>query len=293
MSWSSKYIGTFINFRGETITVDFQQEDYAGSSSAIVMSDNPCVISMGNESDDYLQVIRPNTAVMEIVCDQVDQYIDFLSSSDTEWKVVVADTTNEKVLFEGFLVPEQYRQSYSNNYSTLTLRAHDGMEFLKYYPYMASSSTRYIGLESIINVIYNCLTIAGLTIPIREALRTFENSFTQDESLSPLAQAYVYQERFYDEEQQEAWNCYDVLTEVLRPFNAYAQLTGNIAGVWSLYIFEIATLLRDSFNYRLFTDGSPDEDNPYEYLSNHVVMDDIYWIGNDAEKSYANTSIQD
>ena len=202
--------------------------------------------------------------------------------------MIITNETTTNVLFIGYILGESYQVDYLKYDYFVRLKAVDGLDDLKYYDYRPSSTTRYIGLDSGMNIIYKCLTLAGLnTHKIVESLKTYEDDFDTTSADSTLSQVYIYQDRFYDEKLDKAWNCYDVVSEILRPFEARMQFTYYIISEWSLFIYESSTVLGESFVYRIFDAGVYDSNSTYSSLHKEIGTD-IYWADEDAIEMYEN-----
>lgn len=187
---------------GKTWKVRILKDGYTGDQIDRNVPSNPFVLRK-----DSAGTIRGTSLNFSIRAIADFEFIDFYTLNSRDWLIQLIDN-DDQITWQGFILPEEYQESYSPAPVTVSFAATDQLGLLKNYTYSTDNNFRI----SYLNVLANCLVNTGLAlefaiaIPIKEAL--------QDMDHSVLHQIHINHSLF------NGMTCYDVVNDVLNHFNA-------------------------------------------------------------------------
>jgi len=122
--------------------------------------------------------------------------------------------------WRGYHMADDYREQWLAVPFLGNVKAYDGIASLANRPYVMPSGERYYGRARSIDVVFRCLRLLDLDLPVWLAVNVFED--TMDLNAEPLSQSYVDQSGYYDED-NVALTCKEVLERILQPYNAFVK----------------------------------------------------------------------
>ena len=217
------------------ITVNIKLDGYVGSIIPLEGATRDFVtLKIGSPTNDISQVILPGEASLQFYATSEFQTIEFAQSQPFTYLVEINDGLNENI-WTGWIMPEQYSESYTNTPYLVNVTASDSLEVLKNV-----SPTSFTGSKT---TIWNAIRIglAGTRLGLRylESVSIYSDEMDANNQDSPFTQAEVINSTF------DGMTCYDILESVLKPFFARVyQYRG-----WRI---ENITEKRDNHTIRLF-----------------------------------------
>ncbi len=200
------------------------------------------------EVDDVEESIRGGglTLILEASIDQ--DLNDLYKEVDRYWQVKYS--RDSEVILNGWLISDGiYRDLVSQNWM-LNVEVTDGLSFLKDLAYVDEDGLQYIGKQSQLEIIVNCLKRTGIKQNINTSINTRYTGLS--DTLDVLDNVFYNTDRFVKDDGNTIMDCDRVLRDVLELYNA--QII-SFKGEW--YIFKISELLNDTdvVFYRYDKDG--------------------------------------
>jgi hypothetical protein len=128
---AEKYRYTFKSFDGYDCVVKFDFDGYTGSSTTLVATDRPFVLSEFNTDEDIFKPVRPMVAEMSFIASASGVSIDdFLADADNDI-VVTFDLGAFTGYWKGYLSQDDFQEVWQDTDHIITLRATDGIGYLK------------------------------------------------------------------------------------------------------------------------------------------------------------------
>lgn len=140
--------------------------------------------------------------------------------SDDERTFRVVFKRNNTTIFIGFLKPDGVFQSFVNDYWIINLTCVDGLGFLSDLAFVKETGLQFVGLQSGKDILYNALKRTGLNLPLNTSLNIYYDGLTPSDTLDPLTQMYVSTTRFIKDDNDTIMNCKEVISSILKLFNA-------------------------------------------------------------------------
>lgn len=127
------------------------------------------------------------------------------TGDETRYQVVLRNEEQERVVWRGHLLPEQYRESYTRNTFYVSFTATDGLGRLEG---RRLSLPLYRGRSSIIHIIVQCLTETGLEFPV------YVNKAIKNEGDWKWHEQFIDMRPFLSDDDGRA-SCYEILESLL------------------------------------------------------------------------------
>ena len=217
-----------------------------------------------DSSDDLMDPIKPTKAVVSVISYTNFALTDLYTDQNMKFEVEIYYLTN--LFFKGFIVPHEYTEPYEMPPYEVTVTAVDGLVYLKDILY-DNSGAYYTGRKRQSEIIYDILSKIGFT-EFEEYLNIYEDDMLDGVDDSPLDQA------FDDVEKYEDMYCFDVLTEVLKPYNAVIkQVNGRFV------IYRPLELLQATVRGRYFVSPTSKTSltlSPDQYINRTTQVSNIY-----------------
>ena len=210
------YQGTFKNINEETIEVTIHP---TGSSSTLYelqfVGDNP--VTIAQVSDGLFSPIKSRTCTVRILSDE--PIFDFYSSTPTGVKLTVTNTTTHLTLFEGYVTPFNYNQSYIS-LDEISIEAVDSISVLKEIKYTPLIQNN----DQLLDVAYvlkrGLIDVAGynyrLWVPKDSVSATYGTDVTGNYIKLPATVGEKISESAFKDENDEYMSWYEIIEEICR-----------------------------------------------------------------------------
>ena len=207
-----KYWFEFTDIKEVKHRVDILQESFTSDSKQIY---GTCSLEY-SETEDTLEPIRGCGLRIDLEANSNLNFSDLYTEEERTFSVVYK--RDEEILFNGWLSPEGIFESLVADKWVISLDCLDGIGFLKNLSYVDSNGLPFIGKQSMLEIVSNCLkrtkTIQDILVKIdiiHDGL-----SFNQD----VLNGTYLNVNRFIKDDGDTIMNCDEVLRSVLDIFGA-------------------------------------------------------------------------
>lgn len=264
----------FCDVLGVKKRIDILKRDYTGVITPFVGSGNPISLTYHNEQDEKFNQITVSEATIRIISSPVLDLNTFYSEDERMWLVKFYsgdfignnwdDTRNWKdvipwedftpnegthLAWTGYLMPDRAREPFKSIYE-FQIEASDVLGTLKTIPYVNPDTTVIKKVDSLKNILIECLNRAELQLNVIISTDTFETTMLQSGNLDcPLEQTYVDTTRFIDGN-NKPYSCYDIIKHICNQFTANVK---QINGRW--YFVDITQYAKTSFTGREYTSG--------------------------------------
>ena len=131
MAKAEKYRYSFKTSEGQTCTVRFDFEGFTGTSTTLIASAKPFVLKEFNTDDEIFKPLRPQMAEMSFITSASSVSIDdFLMVNDDDI-IVYFDFGSWTNYWMGYMLQDDFQESWINTNHIITLRATEGIGQLK------------------------------------------------------------------------------------------------------------------------------------------------------------------
>jgi hypothetical protein len=214
------------NFVGKTSRVDGTVFlDYAGT-------------------DDLLEPIKGCGLRVELEADSVLTFSDIYTEEEKSFQVIYS--RDSVVKFKGWLNPEGWYEDFVSDKWKVSFDCVDGLGFLDGLSYVDESGMYYVGKQSELAIISNCLLRTGLQQNINTSVNIVYTGLST--SLDVLANTYLNANRFFKDDKDTIMSSEEVLKSVL---DMYGACITNYNGEWFIHkpneLFNSGTV--DYFRY--------------------------------------------
>ncbi len=218
MAKAVKYRVEFFSKEGTLCQVDFRYEGYtAGIVYYLDGGSKPFVLREFNTDDNLFKPIRPLLAEIQIVTNSSSVSIDdFLADQDTD--IEVRFTYNSVIYWSGFVLQDDFQESYEDQNHILTITATEALGSLKDKS-LTNNGAEILDMSTPLQFIEYCLQdtskpLTNYTI-VNNLYHTSMSTTLPDTSLS---QAKL-DPRTFEISPREYENCYTVLERINTSFN--------------------------------------------------------------------------
>ena len=199
--------------------ISIDDPDFTGDYTSLKATGNPLNISYDNESDDVFDPMRPSRAKFEVYSETNFALLDLYSVEDMHYPVNIY--CNESLFWTGYVETQNYEEVYEPVPYAVSITATDGLSILENilfadeiaYNAGEETITYYNGHERESSIILDILGKIGFT-EFKEYVNIYENNMLTTASDSPFDQIKIDRDVFKDS------YCYDVLSEILKKYNA-------------------------------------------------------------------------
>jgi hypothetical protein len=280
----------------EDATLEIYEKDGTDAPETILGVENPIQINYQNTSEQILEPFIGSEATLNLIATEDFQLQDLYTEDELRWLVNIK--RNGSVIWRGFIIPDGCQESFSFTPYTISVNAVDTLGLLKNLSYVQNDGNFWLGKQTFIEVIYNCLNRVQIPdMNIYTCVNIFEESYSDGDADDPLNLTYVNAETYLESDNINPLNCQTVLDSVLRLFTA---VIIQSEGDW--YIFRPNELaLTDTLVFRKYIDGVYDNyvtKTVGQVLGGHtegVILAPLYHTDTDQlkmiEKPFKNNSM--
>jgi hypothetical protein len=234
----------------ENAALEIYELDGVNAPETILGVENPIQINYQNTSEQILEPFIGSEATLNLIATQDFQLEDLYTEDELRWLVNIK--RNGSVIWRGFIIPDGCQESFTFTPYTISINAVDTLGLLKNLSYVQNDGNFWLGKQSFIEVIYNCLNrvqIPGMNI--YTCVNISEESYPDGNADDPLNLTYVNAETYLESDNINPLNCQTVLDSVLRLWTA---VIIQSEGDWYIYRpNELA--LSSTLVFRKYIDG--------------------------------------
>ncbi len=237
----SKYTSEFTSINGINYKVEIATESGTKQES-FVLGSTPFVTEMDSDGKTIYSPIKSTGATIEMLT--ANMPFDIYSSKTKGVKVTLTNTSKNVVEWVGFVTPCAYDMGLDEEKEVIEIECVDGIAALKEMPYRSSAKE----VDSFLNVVFKCLKRAGC---YKNLYITDNVQFKANGTDSIMSKLRISEANFFEQKDSEAqpddtvaWNCYDVLYEVMQ----YMGYTITSSGE-DVYIVDYDALVKGRTKY--------------------------------------------
>ena len=181
-----------------------------------------------SETKDSLEAIRGCGLKIDLEANSNLNFYDLYSEEERTFSVIYR--RKDEILFNGWLSPEGIYESLVSDKWIISLDCTDGIGFLKNLSYVDSNGFNYVGKQSMLQIVSNCLKRTKIVQDIYVNIDIIYNGmqFYQD----VLMQTYLNADRFVKDDGETIEDCDKVLRSVLELFGA---VLVSYKGKWVIF----------------------------------------------------------
>ena len=277
---SKTYIGHFQSLAGVDYTVRIIPEEIDGQEQEIYLAgDNPFTVTY-EESENPFSPMRISTASIQVVHN--DYLTDVFSpkARGTMVELVSHQQYGDVVEWFGYLKPNLYNQSYSQEFETITLEASDCLASLQYYDYAPIEGGDKKKVATFLDILKHMLVPAGIS-----TLLVQKCHYDTNDTLVLPDRFTITEQNFFSSDTEEPWKQDQVMQEMCKWMGYTAiQLKDKV------YLVDFASYNSGAdtieFNRYNFTNDTEDSvvigvttnisADSYAGASNDISFDNIY-----------------
>ena len=156
--------------------------------------------------------------------------------TDDEQSFTVRFYKNNKLVFRGFLKPDDVFESFVQDAWYINLTAIDGLGILENLSFVQERNGvdgfNIFGKRKAFDLIFLCLKRIGIPMKINTFINTYYEGLTPSDTLDPLQKIYLIADRYVKIDDNTIMSCEEVLKSVLDIFQA---VITQIDGEWYIY----------------------------------------------------------
>ena len=209
----SKYTSEFTSIEGIVYKVEIST-DKGNATENFVLGGTPFVTQMDSDGKTIYSPIKSSGATIEMLTSKMP--FELYSSRTKGVKVTLTNTTANTVEWVGYVTPCAYDMGLDEEKEVIEIECVDGIAALKDMPYRSDSKD----VDTFLNIVFGCLKRAGC---YKNLYVTDNVQFSSSGTDSIMSKLRVSEANFYEEKDSEtqpddsvAWNCYDVLFEIMQ-----------------------------------------------------------------------------
>lgn len=219
-----KYYFEFTDVEEILHRCEIYDADFVGDSTEV----NGSVSLNKAKVDDILDSVRGGGLIVVLDADSDLTFDDLYSEEERTFSVKYIRDGVE--LFYGWLSPEGLFEDFVQDRWQISLNCTDGVGFLKNLSYVTNEGLNFVGKQSGLEIIVNCLKRTNLEQDIYTSTNIIYEGLSI--SVNPLANVYFNSDRFVKDDGDTIMNCDEVLRSVLEDFS---MCITQREGAWYLY----------------------------------------------------------
>jgi hypothetical protein len=240
MAYGLKYQIPFLSSKNETFLINLSLKDYTGTITTIEGAPDPFLVAWESGDNDIINPIRASECTINFYNNGSTPLTAFYSEDDEAWKIEFYRQTGNKLLWSGFLVQDDCRETFQDPPHIVSLKGTDNLALLKDVPFNEAwfaepllDKTNILDKYSLFDFIKYSLLKTGLQLPLNIYSNIYENSMpdrADDTANDMFRQTHLFSGMFLNDDGTWA-NCYEILEKILFPLNATLQQAG---GAWQI-----------------------------------------------------------
>lgn len=200
----------------DVIRMEIEDADYVGSPQLLELGGAPIGINFTNSGDNKLEPFRGSGLAMQFLATEDFQLEDLYT--DQEMKFITSIYRNGAIKWKGFLIPDGCSERFIDPPYVVNTRCVDGLTILNNIPYKRPDGALYLGKQSILQILVNCLSKLNLGMNINTYVGLEYNGMVSGSD--PLPQTLIWNDRFItDEESNKVMTCGEVVQALMSEWN--------------------------------------------------------------------------
>ena len=220
------YFFEYDNVDGDRFLCKINKKGYTGEATEIHGKAN---ITKG-KAKDHLDTFRGTGLDIQLEAN-IGLTLDDLYTDD-EQSFTVRFYKNNKLVFRGFLKPDDVFESFVQDYWYINLTAIDGLGILENLSFVKENGLFFVGKMKAFDIVYYCLKRIGIPMKINTFINTYYEGLTPSDTLDPLQKTILNANRFVKVDDNTIMSCEEVLKSVLDIFQA---VITQVDGEWYIY----------------------------------------------------------
>lgn len=225
---AAKYIFQYKNIANDSYRCEIYQKNFTGQTREIV---GRATITK-SEVKNHFEPIRGTGLNLELEATLQNDFEDLYSGGETDHTVRLY-YNNNVLIYQGILKPDGIYQSFVSDVWMINIECVDGLGFLSDLSFVNDNGVPFSGKMKAIDIIYYCLKRTGIQMNINTYIDVyFYGIINEDENTDVLREMYLDANRFVKSDDGTIMSCLEVLTSILKLFNAV--ITQEV-GQWFIY----------------------------------------------------------
>ncbi len=230
--------------------VKILEKDGYIAAEEIQAVENPVQINYQNTSELILEPVIGSEATLNLIATVDFQLENLYTEDELRWLIEIY--RNGSVIWRGFIIPDGCQESFTFAPYTISVNAVDTLGLLKNLAYVQNDGNFWLGKQSYINVIYNCLNRVEIPdINIYTCVNIYEEDYPSTDTDDPLALTFVNAETYLKSDNINPLSCEEVLKNIMQVWTArIIQSEGD----WYIYRAN-ESVLSESLVFRKYVNG--------------------------------------
>ncbi len=208
--------------------ISLKQKGWTGATTRLTPGSQPCVKRYSDNNEDKYSTIIGSSLDINIINDGTFIMSTFYSNDERQFKV--EQTLNGTLKWQGWLIPDEIKDFYTDTNYEIALTATDGLESLKGFDYIDADNVAILGKKKMTEILQFCLA-----------------SDLDAGSLYQYNQTYLWSDSLYDQDLNPK-DCYQGISDICQSFGlSLKQVDGN-------FIFSLANDLNKTTGNRIVTE---------------------------------------
>jgi hypothetical protein len=216
LNWTVKYLIQWTDILHWDWFIEILDQDYGEIEPEMIQATgDPLTIEWLSVSQNLLkEPIKGSIATIRIYSDQHFQWSKFYDYHGLKYKIKIYSgfRSDSNIYWQGFISSPGYLEPYDGVSYPVAIGASDGLGLLKTIPFK-DGEDYYNGRQLLSTILLNILNKIGFD-SFDEFINVYEGNMDGGIFDSPLDQAYIDVDLWKDK------FCYEVLEDILKPFNA-------------------------------------------------------------------------
>jgi hypothetical protein len=221
MTYGLKYYGEFKDYFNNLIRVEIAERNYSGSSSEMVMAENPAQLDYPGDEFDVYRPIFGSQLIISVISITDFQYISLHTADARQYQVTVL---KDSVLYwKGWVIPDLFNEPYVAPPYVVNISARCGLGELENVPVPEKVMSYVDGetpvLKSFVNL-YSILTyglrLLNLGLNIKEAI----NIYNVERTTPPINTDTTLTDTYIDLTQYSGQSLYELISDILKAHTA-------------------------------------------------------------------------
>jgi hypothetical protein len=260
MAYAKKYEIQFYTAENKLCYVEFFIDGYSGSVTQLTPASSPFVLKEYNTDDDIFKPVRGQEASISFISSDTAYSVsidDFLANTDTYSFIRFKYDSSSLIYWTGYLLQDDFQESWENTKHIITLRANEGLGLLK-NELLSDDSSELIGDFDINDLLIYCIQNSLPEWGRFNVINNLYHSSMDDTLPQPSIKQCRVDARTFSVGDGEYEDKYTVLEKINKAFN---QTIFQYKGRWHIVrIEEFYTSFSNNLRQKEFyTLGFPDQ----------------------------------